>query len=472
MKRILIVDNQLSHRDLLHKFLSDKGYRIESSSSAEQALKMIGEISFDTVISEYRLADMDGIEFFEKITCSLPQACVIFMSREIVIKNAVDLIRKGAYHFLAKPLHPDELLDTLQDFDRKKATAHAKGANKVVSAVDSDPIPAPAKIVAGISPKAKWMMKQAEKVGGTDFTVLIEGETGTGKESLAWTIHQKSSRNAGPFVAVDCGSLSKEIAGSEFFGHEKGAFTGAVAQKTGFFEQANGGTIFLDEIANLSLDIQVSLLRALQEKVIRKIGGINEIPIDIRIIAATNENLMDKSKSSRFRKDLLFRLNEFVLKVPPLRERKEDLPLFLDFFLESTSRELGRSKPILADDVLTYLEKYHWPGNIREFRNVIRRACLFVDGDNRINIGALPQRILTSCSPSLSNNKSQKTRKMQESRLQEDTDDLKSATIRAESKRIIEVLREVQFNKTRAAEVLNIHRKTLYSKLKLMNIHW
>lgn len=313
------------------------------------------------------------------------------------------------------------------------------------------------------------MIRQAEKVAATNFSVLIEGETGTGKESLARMIHEKSNRNKGPFIAVDCGSLSREIAGSELFGHEKGSFTGALNSKTGFFEQADGGTIFLDEIANLSMDIQISLLRALQEKVIRKIGGAKEIPVDVRIIAATNEELHGKSQSAGFREDLLFRLNEFVLKVPTLRERKEDLPLFVDFFLDQTCKELCQEKPTLADGVMEYLHEYKWPGNIRELRNVIRRGCLFVNRHNEITVESLPHRLLYGRTKS-SSEESTGAIITQANLNSEDTDDLKSTAIRAESLRIIEVLKEVHFNKTRAAEVLNIHRKTLYSKLKLMNI--
>ncbi|PTB91452.1 sigma-54-dependent Fis family transcriptional regulator, partial [Marivirga lumbricoides] len=302
-----------------------------------------------------------------------------------------------------------------------------------------------------------------------------EGETGTGKESLARMIHNESPRKNMPFIAIDCGSISKEISGSELFGHEKGSFTGAVSKKTGLFELAEGGTIFLDEIANLSLETQMALLRALQEKVIRKIGGTKEIPVNVRIIAATNENLQEKAEGRGFRDDLFFRLSEFVLKVPALRERKLDLPLFIDYFLEHTAAELERPIPVLSEEVKEYFQEYSWPGNIRELKNVIRRACLFVANDNCIYLDALPASVLRSentfsdkvDAPSPHNESFQNS-----SNIQNESADLKSTAFHAESKKIIEVLRQVHFNKTKAAEMLNIHRKTLYTKLKMMDIQY
>lgn len=473
MKRILVVDNQLSHRDLLDRFLTKKNFSITTASSFGQALEHIKAAKFEFIICEYRLPDGDGKTFFATCTQLACTAKFIFMTRDVNLRNAVELIRQGAYQFLAKPLNPDELLEILHTCDPSETSnIHHQGAPAKFLKATALP-EGEAQIVYGHSSKAKWMIKQAEKVATTNFSVLIEGETGTGKESLARLIHQKSHRNAGPFVAVDCGSLSREIAGSELFGHEKGAFTGAMNSKTGFFEQANGGTIFLDEIANLSLDIQVSLLRALQEKTIRKIGGGKEISIDVRIIAATNEELMGKSQNMGFREDLLFRLNEFVLRLPALRERMEDLPQFIDFFLDQTSHELQQPKAVIGDGVMEYLTNYRWPGNIRELRNVIRRACLFVNKNNEISMDSLPHRVLVSHAykADSTNGHTQPTQVNGNGLLQDhDPEDLKSTAIRAESQRIMEVLKDVQFNKTKAAEVLNIHRKTLYSKLKQMNI--
>jgi two-component system, NtrC family, response regulator HydG len=486
MKKILVVDNQISTCELLQKFLSKKNFDVETTTLGRNALSLLQKTPYDIVICDYRLPDIDGEEFFEKVMEAAPETHIIFMSREVNLKNAVDLIRRGAFNYLAKPLNPDELLEVLiekkhrplyREFGKKDGDSRPYLHSIHKSGLIHPGLEEEMGFVFGKSEIALKMLNQVERVGATNYTVIIEGETGTGKESLARLIHNVSPRRDQPFVAVDCGSLSKEIANSELFGHEKGSFTGAVMAKTGFFEQANGGTIFLDEIANLSLETQMALLRALQEKVIRKIGGMKEIPIDVRIIAATNEDLLTKSETSGFREDLFFRLSEFVLKVPALRERKEDLPLFIDFFLKNTANELGSETPKLSQEVIDFFYEYPWPGNIRELKNVIRRACLFVESDNYIYKEALPVRILEYANTHPANEEMQEEDELQ---LVEQEGgilngvvsgtDLKSTALHAESKRIIEVLKKVHFNKTKAAEILNIHRKTLYTKLKLMNI--
>ncbi|WP_111671033.1 sigma-54-dependent transcriptional regulator [Algoriphagus litoralis] len=470
MKRILVADNQLSHRDLLQRFLSKNNFTVETAATCSHAIELLNSKKFDIIISEYLLPDMEGTAFFEKCRLLAPEVQFIFMSREVNLKCAINLIRKGVHQFLEKPLNPDELLEIIQSCENSSELVQQNSDFKSPS-----PTPKPTAyqnpdIVYGNSKKAKWMIKQAQKVGNTNFTVLIEGETGTGKESLARLIHQESPRKEKPFVAVDCGSLSREIAGSELFGHEKGAFTGALNSKTGFFEQAEGGTIFLDEIANLPMEIQISLLRALQEKVIRKVGGSKEIPIDVRIIAATNEDLLEKSQEYGFREDLLFRLNEFVLKVPALRERMDDFPLFVEFFLEQTAKELNQPKPKLGEGVMEYFTQYFWPGNIRELRNVIRRCCLFVNRSMEIQVDSLPHRILVNKSEVFDSNPKNYNRSIPQPLRNPEPEDLKTTAARAESQRILEVLKDVQYNKTKAAEVLNIHRKTLYSKLKQINM--
>ncbi|MDR7127845.1 two-component system response regulator HydG [Algoriphagus sp. 4150] len=464
MKHILVVDNQISTCDLLSKFLIKKNYGVATITRGQIALEMLQKRKFDLILAEYNLPDISGTKFFDEVSKSNPEAEMILMGKEVNLKNVVAMIRKGARNFISKPLNPDELIEAIQEAE--KHTLH-----RVADETDSHTERLPAKpspdMVTGQSKKALAIVEQVKRVGPTNFSVIIQGETGTGKESLARQIHQISSRKEEPFIAVDCGCLSRDIAGSELFGHEKGAFTGAAFQKTGFFEQANGGTIFLDEIANLPMDIQIALLRALQEKVIRKVGGSKEIPIDVRIIAATNENLLQKSETSNFREDLYFRLCEYTLEIPPLRERPEDLPLFIDFFLEQTSKELGRPKAKLCKESRDLLYEYHWPGNIRELRNVIRRSSLFTDSHNFIQADSLPSRI-TNYKDSLCNIPEYSDELENVPTVK--TGDLKSTALRAESKRIMEVLERVRYNKTKAAEVLNIHRKTLYVKLKLLNI--
>lgn len=374
------------------------------------------------------------------------------------------MIKRGASNFISKPLNPGELIDVIKDAENIPQP-HEQKTEEPDMRRGNCLRPSPISLVIGKSSKAKAMMEQVKRVGPTAFSVVIQGETGTGKESIARMIHMNSRRKNGPFVAVDCGCLLREIAGSELFGHEKGAFTGAVSKKSGFFEQANGGTLFLDKISNLPLEIQIGLLRVLQEKVIRKVGGSTEIPVDIRIIAATNENLINKMETSSFREDLYFRLCEYTLELPPLRECMEDIPQFIDFFLEQTCQELGKPKATICQEVNEYLYQYNWPGNIRELRNTIRRASLFIDKENVIRKDALPQHIkdhgedIISTSTSLK--KGGKTLRKY---------DLKSTALKAEYQRIMEVLEKVRFNKTKAAEILKIHRKTLYVKLKTLKI--
>ncbi|QDH80348.1 sigma-54-dependent Fis family transcriptional regulator [Echinicola soli] len=463
MESILVVDNQVSVCNLLKKYLTNNGYSVDTSTQATHALQLMKGNFYHFVISDYRLPKMDGNVFFHMIKSISPRSKVIFTSSQVNLRNVVNMIREGASSYLAKPLNPDELVEVLKQSPRPVSPSSTPEEKSVPNKILPD-------YVMGKSKKAGEVQYKVSKVGPTNYSVILEGETGTGKESYARLIHHSSARKDKPFVAVDCGCLSRELAGSELFGHEKGAFTGAVTQKTGFFEMANGGTIFLDEIANLGSEIQMALLRALQEKVIRKVGGTKEIPIDVRIIAATNENLYSKSGTSGFREDLYYRLSEFVLKVPPLRERGNDIYQFIDFFLKKTALELDKQNvPQFTDEALTYLREYPWPGNIRELKNAIRRASLFINDKNLVPASALPEMIKASQHRGISisglsnTNTGPKHGEHQEK-------DLKSVALMAESEKIKEVLEDVKYNKTKAAQKLNIHRKTLYSKLKALNI--
>ncbi|WP_262885487.1 sigma-54-dependent transcriptional regulator [Lunatibacter salilacus] len=464
MKNVLIVDNQISNCNLVSKLLKKNNYHVETTTRGDSALEMTKKTKFDIILAEFHLPDITGAKFFDEVRKTNPDTQMVMMGTEVHLKIAVDMIRRGANNFLSKPLNPDELINVIKDAEN---IPHTYGQKIVVpdmcyaGGLSSSPL----SLVIGESPKAKAMMEQVKRVGPTSFSVVIQGETGTGKESVARLIHMNSRRKNGPFVAVDCGCLLREIAGSQLFGHEKGAFTGAVAKKSGFFEQAKGGTLFLDEISNLPLEIQVGLLRVLQEKVIRKVGGYNEIPVDIRIIAATNENLLNRMETSSFREDLYFRLCEYTLELPPLRECMEDLPRFIDFFLEQTCRELGKPKPTICEEVREFLQQYNWPGNIRELRNTIRRASLYVDRENMIRKDALPPHIKDYGNDPIGilSNPEKQGKVLRKY-------DLKSTALNAEYQRIVEVLEKVRFNKTKAAEILKIHRKTLYVKLKTLKI--
>nr|MBA4167889.1 sigma-54-dependent Fis family transcriptional regulator [Chitinophagaceae bacterium] len=311
----------------------------------------------------------------------------------------------------------------------------------------------------------------------TTYSVIIYGESGSGKEAIAQEIHKRSKRNNKPFVAIDCGALSKELAGSELFGHEKGAFTGALNQKLGSFELANGGTIFLDEIANLSYDIQVSLLRVVQERRMRRVGGTKDIDLDVRIIIASNEPLWEASKKGKFREDLFHRFNEFSMTIPPLRDRKGDIMIFARHFLNLTNEELNKKVKGFSPEVEDIFQKYIWYGNLRELKNVVKRATLLTDGEyiedrslpfeivnfNKLSFdtGSEPAAVsVTAAAPVVASHITQPTRTV----LDETT--LKAASIDAEYEMIIEALKQANFNKSKAAKLLNIDRKTLYNKMK------
>ena len=328
--------------------------------------------------------------------------------------------------------------------------------------------------IFGDSIAFKQIVQQIELVGPTNYSVIIYGESGSGKEAIAQEIHKRSKRSKQPFIAIDCGALSKELAGSELFGHEKGAFTGALNQKVGSFELANGGTIFLDEIANLSYDIQVSLLRVVQERRMRRVGGTRDIDLDVRIIIASNEPLWEASKKGKFREDLFHRFNEFSMTIPPLRDRKEDIMVFARHFLQLTNEELNKKIKGFSQEVEDIFKSYVWYGNLRELKNVVKRATLLTDGEY-IEDRSLPFEITnfsklsfdTSGEPAASvviptslGHTSSPGRTV----LDETT--LKAASIDAEYEMIIEALKQANFNKSKAAKLLNIDRKTLYNKMK------
>jgi len=463
MENVLIIDDELSMCSLLEKFLSKEGFHVEATISGKQSVNLIKEKFYKVILCDYRLTDISAEDLFEKIKSISPDSIVIFITGYANLNIAVNLIKEGAYHYLAKPLNPDELLEIIHKSlaESKKGSPKASVVREQATESQEQAVPLE-NYVYGVSPASKKMLEHVKLVGPTNYTVIIEGETGTGKESLARLIHLESSRRDMPFMPIDCGSLSKEIAASELFGHEKGAFTGAVGSKAGVFELAEGGTVFLDEIANLSLDIQMALLRALQEKVIRRVGSLKEIPVDIRIIAATNDDLFDNTGTNKFREDLYYRLNEFTLKAPPLRERAEDLPLFIEFFLNKTCEELGKEKPELSDEVWECFKNYTWPGNIREVRNIVRRACLLTGQNGIIGKEVLPEQLTSPSVPDPAEPE-EETRDFADL-------DLKSASMMAESKHILDTLDKVHYNKTLAAKMLNIDRKTLYSKLKMFNI--
>jgi two-component system, NtrC family, response regulator HydG len=394
MNNILVVDDDNDTRMLITRFLTRNNYAVSDTDSGNSTLEWMKKNKPDLVLCDFKLDDMTGIQLLGKIKETHPGTIVIIMTGYSNVKDAVEALKLGAYDYITKPLLPEEILMTI-----KKALAEEP---KV--AIAPGPTPGSNKIkagsksiygnqyITGSSPEFAEIIKQIGLVAPTNYSVIIYGESGCGKEAIAQQIHQESKRAAKPFVAIDCGALSKELAGSELFGHEKGAFTGALNQKIGSLEIANEGTIFLDEIGNLSYEIQVSLLRVVQERKIRRVGGTRDTDIDVRILIASNINLWEASKEGKFREDLYHRFNEFSIAVPSLRERKQDIMLFAHHFLEYTNAELGKNVKGFSNDVENILLDYVWYGNLRELKNVIKRATLLTDGE-RIEVKSLPYEI-------------------------------------------------------------------------------
>jgi two-component system response regulator HydG len=455
-RKILIVEDDVSFSITLKTFLERQGFITEIASSAQKATEKIVSVPYDVILTDFRLPDKNGIELLKIIKETRKETLVILMTAYTDIRMAVKAIKHGAYEYIAKPVNPEELLDHIENGLRKNnQTENIDTKSLQLSGV----IPSVLKeYVEATSAESRLLHEHISLVAPTEMSVIIQGESGTGKEFIARKIHDLSLRSKKPFVAVDCGSLSRDLAGSEFFGHIKGSFTGAIQDKTGQFEVANHGTLFLDEIANLSYDIQIKLLRAIQERQIRKIGSNRDIDVDVRIIVATNEDLQQEAKKGNFREDLYHRLNEFTIHVNPLRERKSDIQLFVKHFLKKANAELGRDVKQIPDSLMEILLNYSWPGNIREIKNVIRRAVL-LSKENELDKNALPQEIILS----VINNQNKSARN--------ETDNfLKVQTGNTEKEIIIQTLQKTKFNKSKAAKLLNIDRRTLYNKLKLYNI--
>ncbi|ALL04150.1 two-component system response regulator [Pedobacter sp. PACM 27299] len=464
MRKILIVDDEINIGLLLSKFLTRNSFSVSTATSGVSAMEYLAKESYDLVLCDYRLEDTDGKEMLIKIKESYPGTGVIIITGYSDIKLAVELIKLGAYDYITKPLYPDEILNTINKaIDTQTAlnenrleipaeTPKQKGQKQTYSHAEN--------FVIGASGASKELQRQIHLVAPTTYSVILTGESGTGKESVAMAIHLNSPRKDLPFVAMDCGSLTKELAGSEFFGHEKGSFTGALYTKIGHFEMANGGTLFLDEVGNLSYEIQAALLRTVQERKIKRIGSTKEIELDVRIIVATNENLADAIQKGKFREDLYHRFNEFSLSLPPLRQRGNDIMVFAHTFLKGANQELNRKIHGFSPEVEECFMTYNWPGNVRELKNVVRRASLLTE-TQEIQLKALPLEISTYAKASAMETSIARTEKPR---------DLKNAALEAEYEAILKVLREVNFNKTKAAKILNIDRKTLYNKMRAINL--
>ena len=470
MKKILIIDDEVNVALLLSKFLTRNGFDVTTASNGTSGMEYLKNGNFNLVLCDFRLEDTDGREMLKNIKTQYPKTGVIIITGYSDIKMAVELIKMGAYDYITKPLYPDEILNTItKAIETHYALVEDKENDSAVSSNDKSSKDNRKKafsneFVEGTSKASKELLRQIALVSPTNYSVIIIGESGTGKESVAKSIHLNSPRYNQPFVAMDCGSLTKELAASEFFGHEKGSFTGALYTKIGHFEMANGGTLFLDEVGNLSYEIQAALLRTVQERKVKRIGSTKEINLDVRIIIATNENLQEGIQKGKFREDLYHRFNEFSIFIPPLRERGSDIMLLAEHFLKLANHELGRNVFSFSPEVVECFMNYRWQGNIREMKNVVRRATLLTEG-NEITMKTLPLEISNFKMPVYDYSIHAEPQEIKENR-----HDLKNAALEAEYETILKVLREVNFNKTKAAEVLNIDRKTLYNKMKAINL--
>ena len=451
---ILLVEDDVVFSKMLGKFLERNGYEVVRCYNLEEAEKSLNA-SLSLVFTDLRLPDGDGINFLKKVKEVYPDLPVVVMTSYAEVSTAVEAMKLGAFDYISKPFQQEDVLNVIKNAQSSTRTASLPKKENVKA--DNSPGKAAQPVVTnensyieGVSAASKKLNKFISLVAPTDMSVLITGESGTGKEVIAKSIHLKSERRNKPFIAVDCGAIPKEIASSEFFGHVKGSFTGAITDKKGHFEEANGGTIFLDEVGNLSYDNQIQLLRALQERRIKPIGSSKEIEVDIRVLAATNEDLLAAVGKGEFREDLYHRLNEFSIKVPSLSERKDDLMIFASYFLEKANEKLHKNVQGFTEKAVQKMLLYTWGGNLRELSNTVKRAALLTQGDY-ITENELPEPVITETRHS-------------------PTERFSFSTKENERELIISALHETHNNKTEAAKLLGFTRKTLYNKLKAYNI--
>ncbi|MCL4105870.1 UNVERIFIED_CONTAM: hypothetical protein GTU68_012508 [Idotea baltica] len=443
-ERLLIVDDDVDICFLLSGYFNGLGYETEYSFLGEGGLKLLREKKFDAVLCDYRLPDRDGFEMLKAIRKEHPTLPVIIITGYSDVKTAVNVIKYGAFDYVTKPILPEEILQKVKEAIADRGSEEEKPKAKKT----------PNGYVQGVSTAACKLEEMISLVGPTNMTVIVQGETGSGKENVARSLHNASPRKGKPFLALDCGALPDDLAASELFGHKKGSFTGAIADKDGFFVHADGGTLFLDEIGNLSYDIQVQLLRVIQERKVRRMGETSHRDIDVRLVVATNEDLKAAAEEGSFREDLYHRLNEFFIEVPPLRKRGEDILLFADFFLRKSNEELSKDVKAFDEKAKALVQEYDWPGNLRELQNVIKRAVLLCS-DAEIGTKHFPMEVVNA---------------LQGADQDLEVNDLKSAAEKAEYEMILKALKEAKYNKGKAAKALGVDRKTLYNKMKQFNI--
>ncbi|MEK6758208.1 MAG: sigma-54 dependent transcriptional regulator [Deltaproteobacteria bacterium] len=453
LKTIMVVDDNRDTCWLLSQVLSSHGYGVKTVFDGKSAIAELVNASPELVLLDLDLPEIDGMGVLEEIRKRNKDVIVIILSGYGDTKRVVNAMKMGAFDYITKPFNNKELAALIKNAMESRRKADTEGTRKNI------PLSSP-ESVKGISPQIRHVFELIEVVAPTNMTVVLQGESGTGKELIARLIHAKSARKNGPFVALDCGTLQETLVESELFGYEKGAFTGAAERKEGHFELANNGTLFLDEVTNIKESVQLKLLRVLQERRVRHLGGKKDIPVDVRIITATNTTMTGLVKLGKFRDDLYYRLNEFLLDLPPLRCRNGDIPVLAEHFIEEANLELGKKVRGLTENASRLFLNYAWPGNVREFRNVIRRAVLLTESEY-IDIGDVPGELQgardeTGADVSCGDVSLRGV--------------LKESTKALEREAIEKAMALAKNNKSKAAKILQIDRTTLYSKIKSLKI--
>ena len=442
-EKILIVDDEKSMCQYLSIMLRKEGYDVKTVHNGKKALQEIKESNFDVVITDIKMEGMDGIELLGAVKETNPTLPVVIMTAYASTKTAIDALNRGAFHYLIKRAKNDEIKMVIRNaLDLHRVKSENVFLKKQLKKKDEF------KEIIGKSEEIQGVFNLVNKVADTDSTILISAESGTGKELIAKAIHYRSGRANAPFVSINCGALPENLLESELFGHVKGSFTGAIRDKEGMFKVASGGSFFLDEVGETTLAIQVKLLRVLQEREIIPVGGTAPIKVDVRLIAATNADLEKAVKEERFRADLYYRLNVIPVLIPPLRDRRDDIPLLVDHFLHIATERCGRRKTV-SKEAMEFLSGYDWPGNVRELENIVERACILQEGDE-ILAEDLPEKV---------RHHSQERRKAVMQETQMTLDEL-------EKEYLVSVLEETNWQKKKASAILGINASTLYRKIQ------
>jgi two-component system, NtrC family, nitrogen regulation response regulator GlnG len=470
IQRILVADDEESIRWVLGKALSKQGYTIDLAATGNEALELFRQKRYDLAVLDIKMPSISGLELLTRFQEERPEMLVVIMTAESTMKNAVEAMKRGAYDYITKPFDLDALDAII--LKANKATEVSEQVTRLKQELREHYLLD--RNIIGNSQPMQNVYKLLGRIAPSDVTVLITGESGTGKELVARAIHFNSPRLGKPFLALNCAAIPRELLESELFGHEKGAFTGATERKAGKFEQANGGTLFLDEIGDMPLELQAKLLRVLQEKEITRTGGSNTLQVDVRIVAATNQDLKQKVRGKEFREDLFYRLNVVPIELPPLRERKEDIHLLVSYFIQRAREELGVATKGCTEEALKILQGYNWPGNVRELENTIQRAALLSPDQllTPVDFPALSETAVEDekdCSlESLISNK------LRSSLAQMDVNELVNLydmVLQQMERPLIQiVLEKTRGNQVRTAEILGINRNTLRKKIKLLDI--